>query len=334
MNMKFKTSSLFVIILFLLSQILFAQTTPTGNPADFKMKTCLHSISYAGVWRGHARLSVDEFLVKAKELGFEGVMLVAKRPHVSPFDYDEAARKKLKARIKELGLELVALAGYTDFTAGMEKPGIPMTEIQAIYMTEVAKLARDLGTPMVRVFTGYVRDGVPYDQQYAQVVEGLKMAGKVAAQYGVTLAVQNHHDIALHHDEMFWLLNEVNLPNVKAAWDAWSPTLEGLSSEEIRKSIWRMKPYIIHTTVADYVKFPRFSYEHKITNYLPEDAVIRAVPVGTGIVDYQTFLKTLKEIGYQGYIAYEMCEVLEGGGSIENLDWTAKRFLTFVNQFR
>jgi len=25
-------------------------------------------------------------------------------------------------------------------------------------------------------------------------------------------------------------LNEVNLQNVKAAWDAWSPTLEGLSS--------------------------------------------------------------------------------------------------------
>jgi sugar phosphate isomerase/epimerase len=86
--------------------------------------------------------------------------------------------------------------------------------------------------------------------------------------------------------------------------------------------------------VADYVKFPRFSYEHKITNYLPEDAVIRAVPVGTGIIDYQTFLKTLKEIGYQGYIAYEMCEILEGGGSVENLDWTARRFLEFVEQFK
>jgi sugar phosphate isomerase/epimerase len=216
----------------------------------------------------------------------------------------------------------------------MEKPGIPMAEIQAVYMTEIAKLAKDLGTPMVRVFTGYVREGVPYDQQYAQVVEGLKMAGKTAAQYDVTLAVQNHHDIALHHEEMFWLLNEVNLPNVKVAWDAWSPTLEGLTSEEIRKSILRMKPYIIHTTVADYVKFPRFSYEHKITNYLPEDAVIRAVPVGTGIIDYQTFLKTLKEIGYQGYIAYEMCEILEGGGSVENLDWTARRFLEFVEQFK
>jgi hypothetical protein len=42
----------------------------------------------------------------------------------------------------------------------------------------------------------------------------------------------------------------------------------------------------------------------------------------------------MKEIGYQGYIAYEMCEVLEGGGSIENLDRSAKAFLEYVKQFK
>ena len=49
---------------------------PMSNLKDFKMKTCLHSVSYAGVWRGHARLSVEEFLDKAKHLGFDGVMLL------------------------------------------------------------------------------------------------------------------------------------------------------------------------------------------------------------------------------------------------------------------
>ena len=164
----------------------FTQETPTGNPSDFRLKTCLHSVSYAGVWRGHALLSVDEFLVKAKRLGFDAVMLVAKRPHVSPLDYDGAARRKLRARLEELGLKLVCLAGYTDFTAGLEKPGIPSPEIQAAYVAEVARLARDLGTRMVRVFTGYERPGVPYDRQYAPVVEGLTLAGKEAAKVGVT----------------------------------------------------------------------------------------------------------------------------------------------------
>ncbi len=310
------------------------QKTPTGNPKDFRVKTCLHSVSYLGVWRGQATLTVDEFLVKARELGYDGVMLAAKKPHVSLIDYDDEARKKLRARIKELGLELVCLAAYNDFTAGVDRAGIPHTEIQAVYIGELARLARDLGTNMIRIYTGYERPDLPYDRQYALVVEGLKMAGKRAAEYGITLAIQNHHDIALHHDAMKWLLDEVNLPNVKAAFDCWSPTLEGLSSEEIKQAILTMKPYIVHTTTADYKELPRFRYEINHTNYTKLQSQMRAVPIGEGFLDYKTFINTLKEIGYQGYITYEMCEVLDGGGSIENLDRAAKKFLEYVEQFK
>jgi sugar phosphate isomerase/epimerase len=286
------------------------------------------------LWRGQSFLTVDQFLDKAKSLGFDGVMLVAKRPHVSIIDYDEAAREKLKNRIKELKLELVCLAGYSDFTAGVDRAGIPNVEIQASYVGELAKLAKDLGTNMVRIYTGYERNDVPYDKQYSLVVEGLQMAGKLAAKYGVTLIIQNHHDIALHHDAMKWLLDEVNLPNVMASFDCWTPTLEGLSSQELKKAIYTMKPYIVHTIVADYEKHPRFKYELQQTNYVPLVPQNRAVPMGEGYLDYKTWINTLKEIGYQGYITYEMCEVLKGGGSIENLDKTAKAFLEYVKQFK
>jgi sugar phosphate isomerase/epimerase len=57
------------------------------------------------------------------------------------------------------------------------------------------------------------------------------------------------------------------------------------------------------------------------------------VMMGEGYIDYKTFINTLKEIGYQGYITYEMCEVLKGGGSIENLDKSARAFLDYVKQF-
>ncbi len=311
-----------------------AQKTPTGNPADFEVKTCLHSVSYAGFWRGQEYLSVDEFLVKAKELGYEGVMLVAKHPHVSPHDYDKAARARLKAKIDSLGLTLVGLAGYTDFTAGIDKPGIPNTEIQASWVGEISELASDLGTDMVRIFTGYERPGIPYDKQYAEVVDGLKMAGKLAAKHDVTLAVQNHHDIALHHDAMSWLLKEVNMPNVMTGWDAWAPVLEGLSSEELRESILKMQPYIVNTIVADYQPYPRFNYINERTNYQAGQPVMRAVPIGEGIIDYKTWFETMKEIGYQGWVVYEMCEVLDGGGSIENLDRTARIFLEYMEQFK
>ena len=323
-----------IMTLISVSFILRGQKVPTGNPKDFKVKTCLHSVGYSGAWRGQAVLSVDEFLIKAKELGFDGVMLGAKRPHVSLIDYDDAARLKLRERIKELGLDLVCIAGYNDFTAGVDRSGIPNVEIQALYIGELARLARDLGTEMVRVFTGYERPDLPYAAQYAMVVEGLRMAGKIAARYGVTLVVQNHHDIAVHHDALKWMLDEVNLPNVKAAFDCWSPTMEGLSSEEIKKAIYTMKPYILHTTTADYQKLPRFKYESAQVNYEPLLPENRLVPIGEGYLDYKTFINTLKEIGYQGYIAFEMCAELKGGGSLGNLDKTAKAFLEYVKQFK
>ncbi len=304
-----------------------------SDSGSFKIKTCLHSVSYAGFWRGQARLSVEEFLDKAQQLGFDGIMLTAKRPHVSVSDYDAAAREALRRKIESLDLELVCMAGYTDFTAGIDKAGIPNAEIQACYVGQLAKLASDLGTNMVRVFTGYERPGAPFDAQYAMVVEGLKLAGLKAAEHGITLAVQNHHDIASHHDTMCWLLDEVNLPNVKAAFDAWTPTLQGADAEQMRAAVLKMKHHIIHTTAAQYVRLPRYRYAETLVNYSQDESLIRAVPMGEGIVDYETFFNSLKEIGYEGYVGYEMCAELAGGGSIENLDKTAQKFLDYVRNF-
>jgi len=67
---------------------------------------------------------------------------------------------------------------------------------------------------------------------------------------------------------------------------------------------------------------------------MQQETLIRAVPIGEGIIDYETFFNTLREIGYQGYITYEMCEVLDGGGDIENLDRTAKKFLEYMKRFK
>ena len=304
---------------------------PSAN--SFKVKTCLHSVSYSGAWRGQAVLTVDEFLVKAKELGYDGVELMCKRPHLSPLDYDDAARQRLRSRIQGLGLELVILGAYTDFSAGMDKPGIPHVEIQAAYLGEVARLAHDLGTKMVRVFTGYERNGIPYDVQYSAVVEGLRLGGQQAARYGVTLAVQNHHDLAVSAEGMYWLLEEVNLPNVRAAWDAWSPSAQGYTPDEIRQGVLKLKPYIVHTTAAQYITVPRYHYLPEIVDYQKIPSVNLMVPMGPGLIDYDSFFNALKEIGYQGYIAYEICAVTEGGGSIENLDRTAKSFLDYARKF-
>ncbi len=43
-----------------------------------------------------------------------------------------------------------------------------------------------------------------------------------------------------------------------------------------------------------------------------------------------TFFKGLREAGFNGYVAYEMCSPLRGGGSEDNLDKAALESLNKI----
>lgn len=290
------------------------------------MKTALHSVSYAGLW-GQTRLSLPDFLRKARTLGFARVMLMAKRPHLSVLDCGPDECAALKRLLAELNLEVVALAGYTDFGLGAERPDIPTREMQVLYVRELAGLARELGCGLIRIFTGYDDARTPPDQQWTACVNLLRECARQCAPFGVTVGVQNHHDTAVHHDSLFDLLEEIGEPNCKAMFDAWAPALQGA---DLVAAVRKMAPYIVHTTVADYVRRPRFRYQPPLVNYTRETDAVRAVPMGEGFIDYPAFFGALKEAGYTGSVAYEMCSPLRGGGSEENLDRCARQFLQYM----
>lgn len=291
------------------------------------LRTALHSVSYAGVWNGQARLELPAFLRKAKTLGYDAVMLMAKRPHLSVLDYDARALNDVRGLVRDLGLKVACLAGYNDFTLGSDRPDIPCREMQILYIRELARVAQALECPLIRVFTSYDDLRTPYDQQWTATVSCLKECARRASDFGVGLAVQNHHDTAVHYETLFDLLEEIAEPNCKAAFDAWAPALHDM---DLEIAVRKMAPYIVHTTVADYVRRPRFRYQPPLVNYTRETDSIRAVPMGEGFIDYRTFFATLEDIGYQGHVAYEMCSYLKGGGSEANLDRYAEEFLQFM----
>ena len=289
--------------------------------------TALHSVSYAGVWTGQARLALPDFLRKAKALGYGGVMLVAKRPHLSVLDQDAKSCEELRRLLRDLDLKLVCLAGYNDFTLGSERPDIPVREMQTLYVRELARLAQALDCSLIRVFTSYDDLRSSHDQQWAVTVASLKECAQQAARFGVTLGVQNHHDTAVHFETMFDLLEEIDEPNCKAMFDAWAPALHGM---DLEAAVLKMAPYLVHTTVADYVRRPRFRYQPQLVNYTRETDAIRAVPMGEGFIDYRSFFNALKKVGYRGYVAYEMCSYLKRGGGEVNLDRCARQFLEYM----
>ncbi len=60
--------------------------------------------------------------------------------------------------------------------------------------------------------------------------------------------------------------------------------------------------------------------------------MVRAVPMGDGFIDHRAFFAALREVGYAGAVAYEMCSMLRGGGGMDNLDRAARRFREWMGQ--
>jgi sugar phosphate isomerase/epimerase len=284
----------------------------------------LFSVSYAGLWGQHS-LTLSEFVGKARSLGYPSVMLMGKRPHLSPLDISREQAAAIKGHLDREGIRCSVVGGYTDF-AGGGAAEVPYMEMQIAYVESLARLAHVLGATILRVFTAY-EGGLPLATVWNRVVTALRECCDRAAEHGVTIGVQNHHDLAVHSEALLELLGDIDRPNCKLGFDAWSPAMRG---EDLFESARRAAPYVVCTTNADYVALPRFRYRPELVNYTVEPAMLRAVPFGQGIIDYRAFFAGLREGGFDGVAGYEMCSPLRGGGSLANLDHCATQYLDWM----
>jgi sugar phosphate isomerase/epimerase len=183
---------------------------------------------------------------------------------------------------------------------------------------------------LVRVFTAYEQPGQTVAALWPRAIAALRECCERAARHGVTIAIQNHHDLAVHTEAMLELLSDINQPNCKLAFDAWSPALRG---EDLYAAARMAAPHTVLTTNADYVRLRRFQYRPELVNYQPAlPDLVRAVPFGQGCIDYPAFFRGLLDGGFNGVAAYEMCSPLRGGGAIENLDRCASQYVQWMRE--
>jgi len=256
-------------------------------------------------------------------------MVMGKRPHLAPLDASPERVTRLREVLKESRVECAAIGGYTDF-AGGSAAEVPYLEMQIGYVESLAKLACQLGARIVRIFTSYESAATPFTLLWDRTVKAIQECCDRAAAHDCTVAIQNHHDVGVHSTALLELLNDVARRNCKLGFDAWSPALRG---EDLYAAARAMAPHTVCTTNADYVKLPRFQYQPALVNYLPAlpDAV-RAVPFGTGFIDYEAFFAGLRDGGFDGIATYEMCSPLRGGGSRQNLDSCATAYLKWMRE--
>jgi sugar phosphate isomerase/epimerase len=143
------------------------------------------------------------------------------------------------------------------------------------------------------------------------------------------LGVQNHHDVGVGVDAYVEFLDDVGHPGCRAMFDPWAAALHG---DDLRTCARRLAPRMVQTTLADYIRLPRYAYVPGLINYRRQDDMIRAVPLGDGFVDFDAFFAGLRDGGFEGYVAYEMCSPLRGGPTEENLDRTARIALAQIKR--
>lgn len=291
------------------------------------MKLALHSVSYSGnAFEGQCCLSLEKTISKAAEFGFDAIEFMVKRPHASLLDLNKQTREDIKRLVKSKGLEISCLAAYNDFA----DPSPYHREIELYYLKGVIRLACSLGVQVVRIFAsamGNMHVGASYAQQWNWVAESMRETAKYAAEYGVILALQNHSPIMQSYKSVLAMVKEINTENLKIALDA-----EPLHSvnESCAEAVHEVGDLLVYSTTGDHITKP--GPIERTPAGIKRLEIREGVPLGEGEVDWRSFIGALKEIGYDGFLAYEICGPRVGGGKEENLDLGVRESIGYLRK--
>lgn len=303
------------------------------------MKASLYTVSFSGAWYDGPPLALSEILTRAKAMGYAGVEVGAKRPHANPMDLDARARDQVRMQADNLGLEIPAIGGYSNFAS----PILEQRENELLVAREQVKLARDLGAPVLRVFAAWrgitLRDGratyemtrrywqtafpeVTSQEQWRWVKACLRELAEFAGELGVTLALQNHEPLMRDHWDMLDMIREVNSPALRACLDC--PLLTHQDDTFVAEAVRATGALQVHSHYGG-------EFEE-----VEGEAVQRPIRFAKrGLINYPAFVAALEAIGYAGHLAYEFCHPclgehheLEGLAEVERQVALASRYMS------
>jgi sugar phosphate isomerase/epimerase len=278
------------------------------------MKIALYSVSYAGLWYRGPALGFDELVHRAAEYGYAGVELDGKRPHGNPLDLDAKTRERMRRLLEREGLAMACVAANNDFSS----PIAEHRECQLLMARELVRLAADLGAPIVRLFAAWpgvaIRDGLgtydlvrgeyytferqfPYAarlERWNYVKDCLKEVAGFGEENGVTLALQNHAPLVRDWRDAYDLVREVDSPRLKMCLDL--PMMLRQDRESVREAATTVGALQVHTHFGG--EFAR-GRDGRVE--------IKRLDPSRPQPDYAYFLGLMREIGYDGYLGYELC---------------------------
>lgn len=279
------------------------------------MKFALLTVTYGGLFYKGQALSLEQQIHRAKEFGFDALAIETKRPVASPLDLTKADRSRIERMAADEGIALCAVESMSNFAGKhMEE-----RENNLAMMRYVLELARDLNVDLVKVFAawpGLINDeedialygqferGNYYKRlwpaelrRWNHCVEGIREVADMAADMGITLALQNHAPVLTKgYEDTLTMMQEIDRKNVKLCIDV--PLFyERQSDEYIREAVDKCKGLIVHS------HYGAWNFSQKKDGEIVQDPS----PSSGDLINYQAFIEALYHTGYKGYLTSEYC---------------------------
>lgn len=187
------------------------------------------------------------------------------------------------------GLKCASISGTAEAGRGpgLMKPGGEKPYFEEI--TQFSKVASKMGGALPIIFPGARQLDMSWDQQRANLVKGLRVAGDIAKEYGVVLTLEPEDQyeapkMAIHQcAEAFPVVAETAHPNVKICFDIFHLQLsEGNITNNLKLGLEK-----------DWIRLVQIG-----------ETPGRKEP-GTGETDYGHIFRVLRAAGYKGYVDTE-----------------------------
>lgn len=279
------------------------------------MKVGIYTVTYEGIWYDDRGLTIPEVIDRAAEYGYDGIEIDVR--DALPLSFNKKKREEIRQYAASKNIEIAAVAANNDFT----NPVLDRRQSEMVMVGEIIKLTRDLGSKFVRIFTDWrgcildekgkaaydiarnVRFQLPSSrlQRWNWCKECIKETAKVAEDYGVVLALQNHGPLIRNYYDMLDMVSEVDSEYVKCSLDA--PILSCQDDEHVAQSVRDTGKLTVHSHFSGEFGKVEGRVVQKQVNLVYRDQRGLMAPV----TNDKIFVKTLKEIGYEGYLCYELC---------------------------
>jgi 3-oxoisoapionate decarboxylase len=240
------------------------------------------------------KMTMQDFLKRAKELGVDGVSLE------SCFfpNYEAGWLTELKAQLDSYKFDRVYAWGHPD--------GLERGKSQAAYDDMIAHVprAKAIGADVMRVVgSSLMFRHEPHKPQIQALIKMFRKAVKVAKDNGVKMAVENHIDFTA--DEILQLLEGVDSEYLGLNFD--TGNFLRLLDDPVT-GMEKLAPYVYATHVKDLMPDKNAS---------PLDWFFFAgVPVGMGLIDNAKLAEHLHKAKFKGFLAVEIDH--------PHTDWTGR----------